>query len=125
MGSRNLMDSFRYALEGIAYAVKTQRNIRIHLVAATIVLICSMALRVTRIELILLLISISMVIICELLNTAIERAVDTATLEYHPIAKVAKDVAAGAVLVSAINSVLIGVLIFSKYIWSIIERTVR
>jgi diacylglycerol kinase (ATP) len=119
------MDSFRYAFEGILYAVRTQRNFRIHLVAAAIILICGAILRIARTEFLLLLITISMVIICELLNTAIERAVDTATLEYHPIAKIAKDVAAGAVLISAINSILVGILIFSKYLWIIIENLVR
>lgn len=60
--------------------------------------------------------SISMVFICEIINTAVEKAVDTATQEYHPFAKIAKDVAAGAVLVAALNSVLIGFLVFGSYI---------
>ncbi len=112
MGARRLLDSFSFAVEGIIYALKTQRNMRIHMVAAAAVLGYSLFARITRVELILLILAIAMVIICELINTAIEKTVDIATMEFHPIAKIAKDVAAGAVLVSAMSSAAIAYLVF-------------
>lgn len=112
MGARRLLDSFTYAMEGIVYALKTQRNMRIHLVAAAVVLSYSFFARITRLELILVILAVTMVIICELINTAIEKTVDIATQEFHPIAKIAKDVAAGAVLVSALCSAVVGYLVF-------------
>jgi diacylglycerol kinase (ATP) len=122
---RKLKDSFRYALEGIRYCFLTQRNMKIHMAVAVLIVVFSLLLKVSRFELILIFVSISMVITCELINTAIERAVDTATLEYHPLAKIAKDVAAGAVLVSAVNSVIVGILIFPKYIVALIESVIK
>ncbi|HYF82373.1 MAG TPA: diacylglycerol kinase family protein [Clostridia bacterium] len=122
MGPRRFFASLRYAAEGIAYCIKTQRNMRIHLVVAIIVLLSGILLKVVKTEFIMVLISISMVFICEIINTAVERAVDTATLEYHPIAKIAKDVAAGAVLVAALNSVIVGLLVFGKYLSAIVLK---
>lgn len=125
MNPRKLKDSFRYASEGIWYGFSTQRNMKIHMAVAVLVVAFSLFLKVSRLELILIIMSISMVITCELINTAIERAVDTATQKYHPLAKIAKDVAAGAVLVSAVNSVIVGILIFSKYIAALIENVIK
>lgn len=122
MGSRRFFESLRYAVEGIAYCMKTQRNMKIHLVIAIIALVLCVLLRISRVELMLAIVSISMVFICEIINTAVERAVDTATLEYHPIAKIAKDVAAGAVLVAALNSIIIGLLIFGRYLWALVVQ---
>ena len=93
---------------------------KIHLVIAAMAVMLALFLRINRIEFIMVIISISMVLICEIINTAVERAVDTATLEYHPIAKIAKDVAAGAVLVAAINSVIIGLMVFGRYLLIVI-----
>lgn len=122
MNPRKLVDSFKYALEGIIYCFRTQRNMRIHLSAAAIAVAASLVLRITRLELIIVLMTISIVITCELINTAIEKAVDTATEEYHPAAKVAKDVAAGAVLISAINAAAVGCIVFGPRLLSIIFR---
>jgi len=69
--------------------------------------------------------SISIVFICEIINTAVEKTVDTMTQDYHPIAKIAKDVAASAVLVAAINSVIVGCMIFGKYLWFIALKTLK
>jgi diacylglycerol kinase (ATP) len=88
---------------------------RIHLSIAAIAFLCCLVLGVSRIELVMVISAISLVFICEIINTAVERAVDTATQEYHPIAKIAKDVAAGAVLVAALNSVLVGLLVLGGY----------
>lgn len=110
--ARTLLESFSYAISGILYALKTQRNMRIHFSAALLVLTTSFLFNFTIVELLFILFSIAFVIITELVNTAIESAIDLVTLEYHPLAKIAKNVAAGAVLVAAINSVVVGYMIF-------------
>lgn len=125
VNSRKFLDSLRYAIEGLEYCVKTQRNMRIHLAIAAITAIFCVVLRITRVELVIIIISTSMVFICEVINTAVEKAVDTATQEYHPIAKISKDVAAGAVLVAVLNSVLVGFLVFGNYIWIIVLNTLK
>lgn len=124
MNPRKFLESLRCALEGMAYCIRTQRNMRIHCGFAVIVLIFGMIMNISRFEAIIIIMVISMVFICEIFNTAIEKAVDTSTQEYHPIAKIAKDVAAGAVLVSAINAVIVGCLIFGRYIWAIVLKVV-
>lgn len=120
MRSRSFLQSLKYAVEGIAYCIRTQRNMKIHLSIAPIALVLGAVLHISRLELVMVVISISLVLICEIINTAVERAVDTATMEYHPIAKIAKDVAAGAVLVAAFNSVIVGLMIFGSYLKDII-----
>ncbi len=103
-----LLKSFAFALGGIAQALKTQRNMRIHLVAAVLVLFISLYLRLGPRDFLLVLFSIALVFMAELLNTAIEAAVDLAVSGEHPLARTAKDVAAGAVLVAAANAVVVG-----------------
>ncbi len=124
MNHRKFLESLRYALARIAYCFKTQRNIRIHSVFTVFVLAFGLAIRISRLEFIVIIMVISLVFICEIFNTAIEKAVDTSTQEYHPIAKISKDVAAGAVLVSSINAIIIGCLIFGRYIWAIILKII-
>jgi diacylglycerol kinase (ATP) len=109
----NVLDSFNYAFEGIIHVLRTQRNMRIHFVIAAIVLLVAVIENVTKIELIALLISITFVLIAEMLNTAIEGAIDIATTSFDPMAKLAKDIAAGAVLISTINALAVGYLVFS------------
>lgn len=109
-----LRDSFRFAFEGIRSTFQTERNFRIHLVVAIVVIGMALFLEVPKIDFILLLIIIALVFCAELLNTAIEAVIDLVSPEWHPFAKVAKDTAAGAVLVSAVFAVVIGVLIFYK-----------
>lgn len=112
----NLASAFIFAWEGIAYVVHTQRNMRIHLGVATVVLLTAGALRVSRIELAILLLCIMAVTALEMLNTVVEAAVDLATEEYDARAKVAKDVAAGAVLATSVGAALIGVLILGPHL---------
>ncbi len=112
MRSRSLLWSFNYAIEGIVYALRTQRNMRLHILAATIVLASAVVFHVTRFELIAVLITISLVLVAELANTALEAAVDVSVDRYDPMAKVAKDVAAGAVLISSLNALAVGYLVF-------------
>jgi diacylglycerol kinase (ATP) len=109
----SLIDSFNYALEGVIHVLRTQRNLRIHFAVAVGVLVAAVAVGVSRLELIALLLAISFVLIAEMLNSAIEQAIDVATTSFDPLAKLAKDIAAGAVLIATVNAVAIGYLVFS------------
>jgi diacylglycerol kinase (ATP) len=108
-----ILDSFNYAFEGIIHVLRTQRNLRIHFAVAVAVLIVALALDVSKIELIALLLSITFVLIAEMLNSAIEGAIDATTTSFDPNAKLAKDVAAGAVLIASVNAVAVGYLVFA------------
>lgn len=110
----SLLDSFNYAFEGIIHVLRTQRNMRIHFLAAVAVLVAAIAIGVSRLELIALMISIAFVLIAEMINTAIEGAVDVSTTSFDPNAKLSKDIAAGAVLIATVNAVVVGYLVFSQ-----------
>lgn len=107
-----LARSFNSALEGIVYALRTQRNVKIHFVVTALVLFASVWLSITKTELILLLITIALVLVTEMINSSLEVVLDLAVERYHPLARVAKDVAAGAVLFATLNAVVVGYLIF-------------
>ena len=111
MNARKFFRSFGYAVTGIVTASKEQ-NLRFHLCSAMIVIIAGIFTRLSITEWMILTIVMALVISAELINTAIERVVDLASPEIHPLAKDAKDIAAGAVLVFAVASVIIGLLIF-------------
>jgi len=108
-----ILDSFNFAFEGIIHVLRTQRNLRIHFAIAFAVLIVALIVDVTKLELIALLISVTFVLIAEMLNTAVEAAIDIATTSFDPMAKLAKDIAAGAVLIAAINAMAVGYIVFS------------
>ena len=108
-----VFNSFNYAIEGIIHVLRTQRNMRIHMLIALVVVVLALLLNVTRFELMALLISITFVLIAEMINTAIEGAIDIATTSFDPMAKLAKDIAAGAVLIAAVNAMAVGYLVFS------------
>jgi diacylglycerol kinase (ATP) len=110
----SIFESFNYALEGIVHVLRTQRNMRIHFAAAVAVLVAALGVGVSKIELIALLIAISFVLIAEMLNSAVESAIDVATTSFDPMAKLAKDIAAGAVLIASVNALAIGYLVFSR-----------
>jgi diacylglycerol kinase (ATP) len=114
--SRSLLWSFNYAIEGIVYALRTQRNMRLHAIAAGIVLAGAVVFRVSRFELIALLLTVTLVLVTELANTALESAVDVATERFDPLAKTAKDVAAGAVFMASLNAVAVGYLVFFAHL---------
>jgi diacylglycerol kinase (ATP) len=114
--SPTILDSFNYAFEGIIHALRTQRNMRIHFAVAALVLVFALVVGVAKIELIALLISITFVLIAEMINTAIEGAIDVSTTSFDPMAKLAKDVAAGAVLIATVNALVVGYLVFSSRI---------
>jgi diacylglycerol kinase (ATP) len=111
--SPSLLQSFNFATEGVIHALRTQRNLWIHFGIAVAVLVAALAFGVSRIELMLLLIAITFVLVAELVNTAIEAAVDVASTSFDPMAKLAKDIAAGAVLIAALNAVAVGYFVFS------------
>jgi diacylglycerol kinase (ATP) len=100
----------------VIHVLRTQRNLRIHFAVAFAVLIAAVAVGVDRLELIALLIAISFVLITEMLNTALEAGIDVATTSFDPLAKLAKDIAAGAVLIATVNAVAVGYLVFSDKI---------
>jgi len=108
-----LLDSFNFAFEGIIHVLRTQRNLRIHFAIAVGVLVTALIVDVTKIELIALLLSVTFVLIAEMLNTAVEAAIDIATTSFDPMAKLAKDIAAGAVLIAAVNALAVGYIVFS------------
>jgi undecaprenol kinase len=110
--SISLFKSFAYAFTGIITAIKAERNMRIHLIAAVIILGCSLYFHLSRMEWLFVLFAIGGMLTLELVNTAIERVVDLVTSERHPLAKQAKDAAAGAVLIYAILSIVAGLIIF-------------
>ena len=110
--TKSPLQSFRHALNGLLLSYKTQRHLRFHFALAVLALVTGLLWRLPRVELLILIGAISLVILTELFNTALEAVVDLVTAEYHPLAKVAKDVAAAAVLVAAINAVLIGIILF-------------
>jgi diacylglycerol kinase (ATP) len=109
----SLIESFNYAFEGIIHVLRTQRNMRIEFAVAVVVLIAGLATDVSRLELIALLLAIAFVLIAEMINTAVEAAIDVATTSFDPMAKLAKDIAAGAVLIAVMNAIAIGYLVFS------------
>jgi diacylglycerol kinase (ATP) len=107
----NLWLSFKYAGEGLLHAIRTQRNFRIHLVAAVLVLAMATWLRLPGTSWAILVLTIGLVLVTEMMNTAAEALVDLASPDYHPLAKLVKDVAAGAVLVIAIAAVVVGLIV--------------
>jgi len=111
--ARSLLESFNFAVEGIIHVLRTQRNMRIHLLAAVIVLVAALATSVTKLELIALLLAIAFVFITEMINSALEQAIDVSTTSFDPLAKLAKDIAAGAVLIATLNAIAVGYLVFS------------
>jgi undecaprenol kinase len=113
----NIVVSFKCALAGLSYAMRTQRNFRIHLAAAILVSLMAYWLKLPLTAWTLLILMIGLVLVVELLNTAIEVMVDLVSPEYHPLAKNAKDLAAGAVLLVAIVSVIVGILILGPPLW--------
>jgi diacylglycerol kinase (ATP) len=109
----SVIESFNYAIEGVIHVLRTQRNMRIHFAVAVVVIVIAAAVGVSKLELIALLISIAFVLVAEMINTAVEGAIDAATTSFDPMAKLAKDIAAGAVLIAAVNAVAVGYLVFA------------
>ncbi len=115
-----LLQAFGYALKGLWYLLRTQRNAQIHCLIAACALALATVLGLERWEWLVLVLTIILVLAAEGFNTAIEAAVDVATSSYHPLAAIAKDVAAGTVLLCAIGAVIVGCLLFLPHLWPII-----
>ncbi len=108
--------SFKYAFQGIAAALKTEPKLKFHFLTGLLVLIFSIILRISKEDWIIIIFLIGFVVAVELTNTAIEAVVDHFTPGVHPGAKLAKDISAGAVLVAAVTSAIIGIMIFLPYV---------
>lgn len=123
MRERKFVESFNAAIEGFFYVVKKERNMRIHFLFAIFILLLGIYLNFTPQELMILTITIALVLAAEMINTAVEHIVDIIVeMEFHPIAKVIKDISAGAVLLAAINAAIVGYLLFSGKIPFTIEE---
>jgi diacylglycerol kinase (ATP) len=109
---RHQATSFRQALQGVSWAFYTQPHFQFHIIVGTFVIILAFVLRVSIVEVLVLLLTIFFILVVELLNTAIEATINLVTDEWQGYAKVAKDVSAGAVLIASIGSVLIGSMVF-------------
>ncbi len=116
MRSANLWRSFGYAFAGLVHVLRTQRNFRIHLVIVALVVSLGLYVGLAGVEWAVLIICIALVLAGEMMNTVVETIVDMASPEYHPLAKIAKDVAAAAVLLTAIASVLVGLLVLGPHL---------
>ncbi|MCX8053031.1 MAG: diacylglycerol kinase [Armatimonadetes bacterium] len=108
----NPLNGFKYAIEGVVHVLRTQRHMRFHFLTLLMVLIVSLIFGLSRTEVMVLLFTITLVLAAEMFNTAIEAVTDLVTQTYHPLAKFAKDIAAGAVLITTLNALAIGFLLF-------------
>ncbi|MEH7111965.1 diacylglycerol kinase family protein [Neobacillus niacini] len=111
-----LWKSFSFAITGIKTALWSERNMRIHFLVSLLVIGCALFFSISQLEWLFVIFAIGGIFSLELINTAIERVVDLITKEYHPLAKQAKDIAAGAVFIYAITVVVIGIIIFLPYV---------
>ncbi len=112
--------SFGYAFRGLWYALRTQRNVRVHVAAAILAITLGMVLHISSVEFAIILMVITGVFVTEMFNTVLELCVDLASPQYHPLAKIAKDVAAGAVLANAILAVIIALFIFGPHLLALL-----
>ena len=121
-GAPSILKSLNFAIEGIVHVLRTQRNMRIHFLIAVAVLLAALWSGVNRLELIALVLAIAFVLIAEMINSAIEHAIDVATTSFDPLAKLAKDIAAGGVRIASICALAIGYIVFSN---QLAERSAR
>ena len=113
---------FGYAFSGLRYALRTQRNARVHAFIAALAILLGILLRISSVEFALVFVAITSVFIAEMFNTVFELCVDLASPEYHPLAKIAKDVAAGAVLLNAMLAVVIALFVYVPHLWVLFGR---
>jgi diacylglycerol kinase (ATP) len=119
----SLARSFHYAFAGLFYVARTQRNFRIHLAAGTLASLLAGVLGLSAVEWAVLVLIMTMVLAAEMINTVVEAAVDLASPTYHPLAKVAKDVAAGTVLLTALGAVATGLFLFGPHLLALLARS--
>lgn len=118
MCSRDLLESFRLAFSGLWYALRTQRSMRIHLGVASAVTIAGLWVGLSADQWAVLALTSGLVLLGEMVNTVMEKLVDLVCPDYHPLAKIVKDVMAGAVLLAAIVAVIVGLLVLGPPLWS-------
>jgi len=123
MRSRSIIDSFRYAFRGLWYVLRTQRNVRVHLGIAACVVIVGIWLKVSLSQWAILVLTVGSVLVSEVLNTVAETLVDLVSPGYHPLARVVKDVTAGAVMLTTIVSMIVGLLVLGPSLWSVLNGT--
>jgi diacylglycerol kinase (ATP) len=114
MRLKNPLNGFKYAVEGVAHVFRTQRHMRFHFLVLILVLLASLVFHLQRAEILVLFFTVTLVLMAEMFNTAVEAVVDLVTQTYHPLAKFAKDIAAGAVLITVLNALVVGLLLLSK-----------
>ena len=119
--NKRFIDALKNAVSGIFYVIKTEKNLRIQLVVALLVILAGFFFKISGLEWIVLILIIFMVIFAELFNTTVEIVVDMYTTEYNENAKKAKDIAAGAVTIISISSIIIGIIIFLPKIINIVK----
>lgn len=124
MKHRTFGQSLISATAGIVYGWRCERNMKVHIAAALLAILTGLILKIDRPGWGLLFITIFMVIIAEMINTAVEKTIDLVTADYHPLAKTAKNVAAGAVLLSALNALIMAIIIFGPYILKILHNLI-
>jgi len=112
---------FGHAFNGLWYALRTQRNVGVHGVLAIVATLLGLVLHISPLEFALVFIAISSVLVAEMFNTVFELCIDLASPDYHPLAKIAKDVAAGAVLLSAILAIVIALLVFGPHLLALVH----
>lgn len=122
MEKTSLGKSFGYAWAGILYTIAHERNMQIHVLAVFTVIMAGVWFELSRLEWGLLSFTIALVLMMELINTAIERTIDLITDHYHPLARAAKNTAAGAVLISAINAIIMACIIFGPHLLKMAGR---
>ena len=114
MQERKFVESFNAAVEGFIYVLKTERNMRVHFLAAFFFILLGVYMNFTYIELLALSVTITIVLASEMVNTAIELIVDMIKSDFHPIARIVKDVSAGVVLLTSINAVVVSYILFFR-----------
>ena len=116
MKARSFKESFKYALAGLHHTWKSQRNFKLHVVSGFLVTLFSYIFGISYIEFLFVVSAVLLVLVMELLNTALEATVDLITTEFHPLAYIAKNVGAGAVLLSACYALIVGIVVFGRQI---------
>lgn len=117
---RTFFTSLVNAWDGLSYALKSQRNLRIHIVAGITAVVAAVAMDFSRVEVVLVVLAACLVILGEMLNTALEFALNLLEARHHPVVRAAKDLAAGGVLAAVAGSILVGILLFGPRLWALL-----
>ena len=119
-GRRTFFASLANAFEGLSYALKSQRNLQIHLAAGVVAVVAAVAMELSRVEVVLVVLTVCLVVLGEMLNTALEFALNLLEARHHPVVRAAKDLAAGGVLTAVAGSIVVGFLLFGPRLWALL-----